>query len=364
MNKIISVERAHGPLTEGSVLVMREGFSPRYDLDRISGIISRVGHSAEGESIQNKILVIPTVKGGVAGGWAFYDLMYKNISPKALVLGKINPVMVQGGVLAGLAVTQGWSEDLIAILKNGDQVRINPEKKQIEIFHNKFSISLDRDTLESCPFHYVRPDSIQSVFELLNHYGDSAKILAGGQSLLPSLNMRLSAPEVLIDISQLNELKQIKEINNELHVGSLVRHCEIEQSNLIARYAPLLHKALPYVAHKSVRSRGTFGGSIAFADAASETPAMVLAHDASLIVRSSTGQRKIAATDFFLGLYETALQPQEILIGAEFQKPVVGERYVFREIARRKGDYATVGIGIRASIQSGFCSEMKIVFSL
>ena len=134
MRRLIYVKRAHGASIEGEVLVMREGFSPRYDLDRISGIISRIGHSVEGESIHNKILVIPTVKGGVAGGWAFFDLIHKNISPKALVFGKLNPVMVQGAVLAGLTVTEGWSEDLLSILKNGDHVRIDPENKMLEIF--------------------------------------------------------------------------------------------------------------------------------------------------------------------------------------------------------------------------------------
>jgi predicted aconitase with swiveling domain len=136
MRRSIYVKRAHGASIEGEVLVMREGFSPRYDLDRISGIISRIGHSVEGESIHNKILVIPTVKGGVAGGWAFFDLIHKNISPKALIFGKLNPVMVQGAVLAGLTITEGWSEDLISILKNGDRVLINPERKQLEIFSN------------------------------------------------------------------------------------------------------------------------------------------------------------------------------------------------------------------------------------
>ena len=216
--------------------------------------------------------------------------------------------------------------------------------------------------MKSPSFRYVRPDSIGAIFELLDRYGDNAKILAGGQSLLPSLNMRLSAPEVLIDISQLDELKQIQEVNNKLHVGALVRHCEVESSSLIASYAPLLSMAIPHVAHMAVRSRGTFGGSIAFADAASETPAMVLAHDATLVVRSSEGERRIAADDFFLGLYETALKPQEILVRSEFKKPVLGERYIFKEIARRKGDYATVGLGIRARFEKKVCLEMRIVY--
>jgi uncharacterized protein len=137
MSQIISVKRAHGAVVEGEVLVMREGFSPRYDLDRISGVISRIGHSVEGESVSNKILVIPTVKGGVAGGWAFFDLLYKKIAPKALIFGKLNPVMVQGAVLAGMTITEGWSEDLLQLLNNGDQLRIDPDKKHLEILNKK-----------------------------------------------------------------------------------------------------------------------------------------------------------------------------------------------------------------------------------
>lgn len=133
MKKVISLKRAYGNQTEGKVLVMKEGFSPRYDLDRITGIISRIGHSAEGESVHNKVLVIPTVKGGVAGGWAFFDLLHKHIAPKALIFGKLNPVMVQGAVLAKLTICEGWSEDLLKILKNGDHVMIDPEKKQLDI---------------------------------------------------------------------------------------------------------------------------------------------------------------------------------------------------------------------------------------
>lgn len=104
MSEVFAVDRAWGPVVEGQALVMREGFSPRYDLDRWSGVISRIGHSAEGESIKDRILVIPTAKGGVAGGWAFYDLLHKGIAPKALVFGKLNPVMVQGAVLAGMPI--------------------------------------------------------------------------------------------------------------------------------------------------------------------------------------------------------------------------------------------------------------------
>ena len=130
---VVHVSRGWGPVVEGVVLIMREGFSPRYDLDRWTGLISRVGHSAERESICNRILVIPTSKGGVAGGWAFYDLLNKGIAPKALVFGKLNPVMVQGAVLARMAVTEGWDQDLPALLRSGDSVRVDPGSKAITI---------------------------------------------------------------------------------------------------------------------------------------------------------------------------------------------------------------------------------------
>ncbi|NYT24545.1 DUF126 domain-containing protein [Alcaligenaceae bacterium] len=110
---------------------MREGFSPRYDLNRVTGVISRIGHSAEGESIKGKILVIPTAKGGVAGGWAFFDLLHKGIAPLALVFGKLNPVMVQGAVLANMTITEGWSQDLVRLLKTGDTITLDPARKEI-----------------------------------------------------------------------------------------------------------------------------------------------------------------------------------------------------------------------------------------
>ncbi|MYN14306.1 DUF126 domain-containing protein [Pusillimonas sp. TS35] len=133
MSTIVHVDRAWGPTVTGQVLVMREGFSPRYDLDRVTGIISRIGHSVEGESVKGKILVIPTSKGGVAGGWAFFDLLHKGIAPLALVFGKLNPVMVQGAVLANMPITEGWDKDLVQLLKTGDTITIDPEGRRISV---------------------------------------------------------------------------------------------------------------------------------------------------------------------------------------------------------------------------------------
>ena len=131
MSLVLQVARAWGPTVEGEALVMREGFSPRYDLDRLTGTISRAGHSAEGESIKGRLLIIPTTKGGVAGGWAFFDLLHKGIAPIGLVFGKLNPVMVQGAVLARMAISEGWSENLLQLICTGDRIRLDPQAKTI-----------------------------------------------------------------------------------------------------------------------------------------------------------------------------------------------------------------------------------------
>jgi uncharacterized protein len=133
MNMVLQLNRAWGPVVDAPVLVMKEGFSPRYDLDRWTGVISRIGHSAEGESIKGRILLIPTVKGGVAAGWAFFDLLHKGIAPAGFVFGKLNPVMVQGAVLAHLPIAEGWSQAEIATLRNGDLARLDPGSKTLTI---------------------------------------------------------------------------------------------------------------------------------------------------------------------------------------------------------------------------------------
>lgn len=133
MTNIIRVLRGYGHAVEGEALVMREGFSPRYDLDRISGVISRIGHSVEGLSVKDRILVIPTVKGGVAAGWAFFDLLHKGIAPKGLVFGRLNPVMVQGAVLAKMPITEGWSVNALDVIATGDLIRLDPEARTITV---------------------------------------------------------------------------------------------------------------------------------------------------------------------------------------------------------------------------------------
>jgi uncharacterized protein len=129
----IEVKRAAGQVVEGEALVSTEGFSPRYDLDRWTGEISRPGHAIEGENIKDKILFFPTAKGGIAAGWAFYDLKTKGIAPKAIVFGVTNPVMVQGAVFAGIAIAEGWSRNLLEVIRTGDTVRVDPPNKTIQI---------------------------------------------------------------------------------------------------------------------------------------------------------------------------------------------------------------------------------------
>lgn len=129
---IINVSRAWGAEVEGEALVIREGFSPRYDLNRWTGLISRVGHSAEGISIKDKVLIFPTAKGGVAGGWAFLDLVEKGIAPKAFIFGVLNPVMVQGAVLAGLPIMEGWDRSALELIQTGDWVKVSPANKSLE----------------------------------------------------------------------------------------------------------------------------------------------------------------------------------------------------------------------------------------
>ena len=132
-NKVIRLKRAFGPVVEGEALVSAEGFSPRYDLDRTTGVITKIGHALEGRALKDCILITPTAKGGVAAGWAFLDMKVKGFAPKALVFGRTNPVMVQGAVFAEITITEGWSPDALKAVRTGDRVRVDPATKTIQI---------------------------------------------------------------------------------------------------------------------------------------------------------------------------------------------------------------------------------------
>lgn len=206
-------------------------------------------------------------------------------------------------------------------------------------------------------FAYARPASVAEALALLDKHKDDARVLAGGQSLVPMLNFRLTAPKVLVDINRIPALGGIKVAKNHLRIGALARHVELERSAEIARHLPLVAAAMPHVAHPAIRNRGTFGGSCALADPAAELPACALALGATFVIAGKKGERRVAAEDFFKGLYATALKPGELLVAAEFPLPKPGYTSAFGELARRHGDYAMVGIAAHTSGK-----ELRVVF--
>jgi carbon-monoxide dehydrogenase medium subunit len=196
--------------------------------------------------------------------------------------------------------------------------------------------------LKAPSFAYAKPQSLAEAFDLLERPG--AKVLAGGQSLIPSLNMRLSSPELLVDITGLSSLKGITLEQGVVRIGALTTHAEIEKSPHIEKHAPLLAQAVLHVAHPAIRNRGTIGGSIALADPAAEYPACMVALDATIVVAGKTGERMVKAQDFFKGLFEVDLAPGELVTAVEFPAQLKDQRSVFLELARRHGDYAIIGL--------------------
>jgi carbon-monoxide dehydrogenase medium subunit len=211
-------------------------------------------------------------------------------------------------------------------------------------------------------FAYARPASVAEALALLAEHKDEARVLAGGQSLVPMLNFRLAAPKILVDINRVAALSGIEVMKNHVRIGALTRHVEIERSADIARHLPLIASAMPHIAHPAIRNRGTFGGSCALGDPAAELPACALALGATFIVAGKRGERRVAARDFFKGLYATALKPGELLIAAEFPRAKPGYASAFGELARRHGDYAMVGVAVHGSAQGGKFSDMRVVF--
>jgi carbon-monoxide dehydrogenase medium subunit len=216
--------------------------------------------------------------------------------------------------------------------------------------------------MKPAPFKYARAETTDQVFELLEQYGDEARLLAGGQSLMATLNMRLSTPQLLIDINRIDGLAGIDETDSVIRIGAMTRQVDIEYSQLIAGKLPLLAQALPYIGHPAIRNRGTLGGSIAFADPAAELPACAVALNAVCVLAGRDGERRVAAEEFFLGLYETALQAGEMLSGVEFPKPAENARSEFMELARRHGDYAMVGLALYCEVADGRIANSRPVF--
>jgi len=211
-------------------------------------------------------------------------------------------------------------------------------------------------------FDYLRVASLAEALSALAEHGEDAKLIAGGQSLVPALNLRLLAPAILIDLNRVPELEGVSVENGRLRLGAMTRHVELERSPVIREHAPLLAEAIRHVAHPAIRTRGTIGGNLAHADPASELPACAVALGAEMVIAGQGGERRVAAADFFEGVYATALGPGEILIAVEFPSAPAGQRHAFLELARRMGDYALVGIACTATVADDTLASFRPVF--
>ncbi len=211
-------------------------------------------------------------------------------------------------------------------------------------------------------FSYVRADSVDHALKLLDEHGEDGRILAGGQSLMPTLNMRLSQPDVLIDINRLDDLKGISFDGDTVRIGALTRHVEVLKSDIVKEHLPLIAEAMPHVAHVAVRNRGTIGGSVALSDPAAEMPACILALGATLVLQSVNGTREVAADDYFKGLYETERRDNELLTEIRIPSQKSGRVSVFLELARRHGDFAIAGVCAYGTVSGRKIDDMRLVY--
>ncbi|MFI5376710.1 MAG: FAD binding domain-containing protein, partial [Candidatus Rokuibacteriota bacterium] len=217
--------------------------------------------------------------------------------------------------------------------------------------------------MRPAPFEYFAPRTVEEALELLARHGDEAKLLAGGQSLVPMMNMRLVRPAVVVDLNRVAALGTVREDAGRLHLGALVRQHALERDGRVAATAPLLAEAAPLIGHLQTRARGTIGGSLAHADPAAELPACMIALDAVFHLRSARAQRACSARDFFRGLLSTALEPDELLAGIEVPAaPAPRAGHGFAEVARRHGDFALVGAcAVLALDAGGVCRHARLV---
>jgi aerobic carbon-monoxide dehydrogenase medium subunit len=216
--------------------------------------------------------------------------------------------------------------------------------------------------VKASAFEYVRVSSVDEAVAQLAKLGDEAKVLAGGQSLVPLLNLRLANPAYLVDINRIGELSFITN-GSGVRVGALARHRDIERSELVARANPLLAAAVKLIGHTAIRNRGTIGGSVAHADPAAELPAILLALDGEIEARSSRGARTIAAADFFDGFLTTTLQPDELLTEVRFPGLPAGGGWSIQEFSRRSGDFGVVTVVVAlAAGSNGTISEARVAF--
>jgi carbon-monoxide dehydrogenase medium subunit len=232
----------------------------------------------------------------------------------------------------------------------------------LEFWQDTLTVRQNRN-MKPAPFDYVAPTTLEATLALKAEHGDDAKFLAGGQSLIPAMNFRLAQATTLIDVNNLNELDYVRLDNSELRIGALTRQRTLERHLLIKQHSPLMAEAMPFVAHPQIRNRGTLGGSLAHADPAAELPVTALALEARLRAQSSRGERWLPAKDFFKGLFTTDLAADEML--AEIALPPLPPRTgaAFIEFARRRGDYAMMGVAVVVILDGkGLCQNARLVY--
>lgn len=217
--------------------------------------------------------------------------------------------------------------------------------------------------MKPAPFEYKAPQSIGEALSMLGESGDDAKLLAGGQSLVPAMNFRVIQPSVLIDLNRVRELNYIREEDGVLRIGAMTRERQLEVDPQIRRWSPLLEEAMPHVAHPQIRNRGTLGGSLVHADPAAELPVIMVALEARLKARSTSGERWIAAGDFFAGMFTTSLVPDEMLVEIELPASAPQTGWSFLEVAPRAGDYAMMGVAALVTLnEDGTCRSARLVY--
>ncbi|MGY3621502.1 FAD binding domain-containing protein [Bradyrhizobium sp. USDA 10063] len=214
--------------------------------------------------------------------------------------------------------------------------------------------------MKPAPFKYIAASSLDHALTLKAEYGDEARFLAGGQSLIPAMNFRLARPAVVIDINGLDELAGIDH-GSTIRVGALTRYCALEQDSEFLGSCPLFADALPHIAHPQIRNRGTIGGNLSHADPASELPALAVVMEAHMRLRSAGGERKLAAAEFFQGLLTTDLAADEMLVDVEFPALPPRSGACFMEVARRRGDFAIAGVAAIVTLDTeGRCTKVRL----
>ncbi len=214
------------------------------------------------------------------------------------------------------------------------------------------------------PFKYVPAESLEHALEQMAEHGDAAKLLAGGQSLIPAMNFRVLQPSVLIDLNRIDSLEYIEPADDgTLLIGAMTRQRDLETSEAVEHRVPLLHEAMPHIAHPQIRTRGTLGGSLAHADPAAELPVIVIAAGARMRATGPDGDRWIEAKDFFEGMFSTALRPDEVLVEVAFPSTAPGSGWSFVETSRRRGDYAMMGVAVQVELDGdGVCKEARLIY--